>query len=484
MDQQNFALSRVPVNIEDEMKRSYMDYAMSVIIGRALPDVRDGLKPAHRRVLYGMRLMGLVEQPGLPQVRQDRRRGDGQLPSPRRRVDLRHAGAPRAGLQHALSPGRRPGELRLGRRRLRRGHALHRGAAEGPGRRPDGGSRQGDRRLRPELRRDHRRADRPAGAVPEPARERLDRHRRRHGDEHPAAQPGRDRRRAGLADPSSRPACATRARRPPTREEKQRRGPRAGPRPRLPDRRLDHRPARDLRGVHDGPRIAHAPREDGVRGSQGRSHGDRRHRDPVPGQQGEAAREDRRARAREDHRGHLGSARRVRPPGHADRHRAEARRGRAGRAQQPAQAHPAAVDVRRDHARDRRGPPARAAAARHARVLHRVPPRRRPPPDRVRAAQGRGARAHPRRLQDRARQHRRGHRADQGVAEHGRRARGLDDDVRAERAPVAGHPRDAAAAADRARAAEDPRRARRTASARSSACARSSAATACCSRSS
>ena len=49
----------LPVNIEDEMKRSYMDYAMSVIIGRALPDVRDGLKPAHRRVLYGMKTMGL-----------------------------------------------------------------------------------------------------------------------------------------------------------------------------------------------------------------------------------------------------------------------------------------------------------------------------------------------------------------------------------------------------------------------------------------
>ena len=48
------------VNIEDEMRRSYMDYAMSVIIGRALPDVRDGLKPAHRRVVYGMRLMGLA----------------------------------------------------------------------------------------------------------------------------------------------------------------------------------------------------------------------------------------------------------------------------------------------------------------------------------------------------------------------------------------------------------------------------------------
>jgi DNA gyrase subunit A len=50
---------QLPVNIEDEMKRSYMDYAMSVIVGRALPDARDGLKPAHRRVLYGMKTMGL-----------------------------------------------------------------------------------------------------------------------------------------------------------------------------------------------------------------------------------------------------------------------------------------------------------------------------------------------------------------------------------------------------------------------------------------
>ncbi len=45
---------RVPVTIEDEVRRSYLDYAMSVIIGRALPDVRDGLKPVHRRCLYGM----------------------------------------------------------------------------------------------------------------------------------------------------------------------------------------------------------------------------------------------------------------------------------------------------------------------------------------------------------------------------------------------------------------------------------------------
>jgi DNA gyrase subunit A len=56
--------NRLPVNIEDEMKRSYMDYAMSVIIGRALPDIRDGLKPAHRRVLYGMKAMGLSSTRG------------------------------------------------------------------------------------------------------------------------------------------------------------------------------------------------------------------------------------------------------------------------------------------------------------------------------------------------------------------------------------------------------------------------------------
>ncbi|HWR53461.1 MAG TPA: DNA gyrase subunit A [Bryobacteraceae bacterium] len=50
----------IPVNIEDEMRRSYLDYAMSVIVGRALPDVRDGLKPVHRRILFGMHEMGLT----------------------------------------------------------------------------------------------------------------------------------------------------------------------------------------------------------------------------------------------------------------------------------------------------------------------------------------------------------------------------------------------------------------------------------------
>jgi DNA gyrase subunit A len=54
------ALNIQPVNIEEEMRRSYLDYSMSVIIGRALPDVRDGLKPVHRRILYTMQQMGLL----------------------------------------------------------------------------------------------------------------------------------------------------------------------------------------------------------------------------------------------------------------------------------------------------------------------------------------------------------------------------------------------------------------------------------------
>ena len=52
MDQ--FAKETIPISLEEEMRKSYLDYAMSVIVGRALPDARDGLKPVHRRVLFGM----------------------------------------------------------------------------------------------------------------------------------------------------------------------------------------------------------------------------------------------------------------------------------------------------------------------------------------------------------------------------------------------------------------------------------------------
>ena len=52
MSPTDLTAQKIPVAIEDEMKTSFMDYAMSVIIARALPDVRDGLKPVHRRILY------------------------------------------------------------------------------------------------------------------------------------------------------------------------------------------------------------------------------------------------------------------------------------------------------------------------------------------------------------------------------------------------------------------------------------------------
>ena len=49
----------IPINIEEQMKAAYIDYSMSVIVSRALPDVRDGLKPVHRRVLFGMHELGI-----------------------------------------------------------------------------------------------------------------------------------------------------------------------------------------------------------------------------------------------------------------------------------------------------------------------------------------------------------------------------------------------------------------------------------------
>ena len=50
----------IPVNLEQEMKKSFISYAMAVIINRALPDVRDGLKPVHRRILYAMHELGMT----------------------------------------------------------------------------------------------------------------------------------------------------------------------------------------------------------------------------------------------------------------------------------------------------------------------------------------------------------------------------------------------------------------------------------------
>ncbi len=113
-------------------ERAYLEYAMSVVKGRALPDVGDGQKPVQRRILYAMERMGLGYSGNTAPkpVKSARVVGDvlGQLSPARRPVGLRRAGAHGAGLHAALSADRRPGQLRLARRRWRRGDALHRGA--------------------------------------------------------------------------------------------------------------------------------------------------------------------------------------------------------------------------------------------------------------------------------------------------------------------------------------------------------------------
>ncbi len=118
----------LPVNLEDEMRQSYLDYAMSVIVGRALPDVRDGLKPVHRRVLYAMRELGNDYNKRLQEVGARRRRRHRQVPPARRHGGVRHHRAHGAAVLDALPAGRRPGQFRLGRRRCAGGHALHRSA--------------------------------------------------------------------------------------------------------------------------------------------------------------------------------------------------------------------------------------------------------------------------------------------------------------------------------------------------------------------
>ena len=128
--------------------RRYLDYAMSVIIGRAIPDVRDGLKPVHRRILYSAYEQGIGPDDRAPQEREDRRRRARQLPPARRRSRLRRDGAPGPRLLDALPAHRRAGQLRLHRRRPARRIPLHRGAPHADRGRAAHRHRQGVRRLR------------------------------------------------------------------------------------------------------------------------------------------------------------------------------------------------------------------------------------------------------------------------------------------------------------------------------------------------
>ena len=94
----------IPIAIEDELKRSYLDYAMSVIVARALPDARDGLKPVHRRILYSMHENGLDWNK--PYRKAARVVGDHYLNTFLVRVDPRSDKAP--GLQPGMTVWLRP----------------------------------------------------------------------------------------------------------------------------------------------------------------------------------------------------------------------------------------------------------------------------------------------------------------------------------------------------------------------------------------
>ena len=289
---------------------------MSVIIGRALPDVRDGLKPAHRRVLFGMKAMGLSSNARLPQVRQDRRRGDGQLPPARRRVDLRHAGAHGAGLQHALR------RWSTARATSARSTATRRRRCATPRR---ASSRSADEMMA-DLDKDtvdfvpnYDETTEEPTVLPAPFPNLLVNgsvgHRRRHGHQHPAAQPARGDRRRDLDDRSG--AIATQ---PPTAAEKQRKLLEIVPGPDFPTGGYIVGRAGHPAGLPHRPRLRHHARQGRDRGhEEGRSPVDRHQRHPLPGEQGPPDRAHRRAGARKDDRGHLGHPRRIRSRRHAHR---------------------------------------------------------------------------------------------------------------------------------------------------------------------
>ena len=180
-------LDRNYINIEDEMRRSYLDYAMSVIIGRALPDVRDGFKPVHRRVLWAMHELG--NQHNKPYKKRARIVGDviGKYhPHGDTAVyDTIVRMAQEFSMRYPLIDGQGnfgsvDGDSAAAMRYTEA--RMSKMATEDAGR-----HREGDSQFPAQLRRIFERARGDAHARAEPAAERLRRHRRRHGDEDSAA---------------------------------------------------------------------------------------------------------------------------------------------------------------------------------------------------------------------------------------------------------------------------------------------------------
>ena len=226
------------------MKRSYMDYAMSVIIGRALPDARDGLKPAHRRVLYGMKTMGLSATRGYRKCAKIvgevmgnfHPHGDASIYDTLVRLaqdfNMRYRLVDGQGNFGSID-GDPPAAMRYTEARLK---AL-----------ADDMMTDLDKETVDFTPNYDETTEEPTvlpAPFPEPAGQRLGGHRRRHGDQRAAAQPARGDRRLHLADREHAPrADASR----PTADYPRREAAqliRLDSRARLPDRRLHRRPRR------------------------------------------------------------------------------------------------------------------------------------------------------------------------------------------------------------------------------------------------
>ena len=375
----------IVVPLHEAAQARYLNYALSVITARALPDVRDGLKPVQRRILYTMwrqRLTADAKPRKCAKVVGDVM---GNYHPPRGHRHLRHPGPHGAAVLPALSARRRRRKLRVPGRRRGRRHALHGMPPGADQRRAARRDRPADRPLPRRLRRIADRAGGAAGAPAEPARQRRGGHRGRHGHQHPAPQPRGDRRRSPRA--SRRPESRQRTARPP--------GPRTG----LPHRRPDHehpgRAGRDLLhrkrydpgsrhvGIRTGPPVV----PDGVRHEhalhreQGAGRGAHRRDSRLP-RTARAARRQGRVDGRRSHR--------PRAPGG---------RRRAARHGLPLQAHAAPDHVSGQHdlsRPDRAGGRRTAGTARPPRAplpLPGLPARGRHEPPGARA--GRTSRAHP-----------------------------------------------------------------------------------------
>ena len=195
----------------------------SVVKGRALPDVCDGQKPVQRRILYAMQRMGLAfsrRRAGPKAVKSARVVGDvlGRFHPHGDQAAYDALVRMAQDFCAALPADRRPGQLRLARRRRRGGDALHRGAAGADHAAAARRDRRRHGRLHPQLRRLHRGAEAAAGAPAVRAAERRQRHRGRPGHRDAEPQPARGGRGRGGADPQRqagrRRAVRAAARRP------------------------------------------------------------------------------------------------------------------------------------------------------------------------------------------------------------------------------------------------------------------------------